>query len=152
MASEIGMTIDEDGFNKLMNEQKERGREASKDKFTSVSVTLNDLSGFDLLNSNPTIFTGYDELKTKAKIIGIKHDGENTLVILDKSPFYVESGGQIDDLGKLIVGEKTFDVVDVAKIDSQVIHIINSTNSNILKVGIEVVAEVDETTSLGYYA
>ena len=144
MANEIGMTIDEDGFNKLMNEQKERGREGSKDKFTSVSVTLNDLSGFDLLELNPTIFTGYDELKTKAKITGIKHDGENTLVILDKSPFYVESGGQVDDLGKIIVGEKKFDVADVAKIDSQVIHIINSAHSNIMKVGTEVVVEVDE--------
>ncbi len=133
MAKEKGFTIDEDGFNNLMSEQKERGRESSKDKFTSVSVTLNDLSGFDLLNSNPTIFTGYDELKSKAKITGIKNNEENTLLILDKSPFYVESGGQIDDLGKLIVGEKAFDVVDVAKIDNQVIHVINSDNQNSFK-------------------
>jgi alanyl-tRNA synthetase len=145
MAKEKGFTIDDDGFNKLMNEQKSRGREASKDKFTSESVSLNDLSGFDLLNSDPTIFTGYDELKTKAKITGIKHDGENTLVILDKSPFYVESGGQADDLGKLILNEKTFDVVDVAKIDSQTIHVINSDIQNSLKAGMEVIAEVDET-------
>jgi len=145
MAREIDFAIDEDGFNNLMNEQKVRGRESSKDKFASVSVTLNDLSGFGLPNSNPTVFTGYDELKTKAKITGIKHYGENTLVILDKSPFFVESGGQTDDLGKLVVGEKTFDVVDVAKIDNQVIHIINSNNNDLLKTGTEVVAEVDET-------
>ena len=144
MAREIDFAIDEDGFNKLMNDQKSRGREASKDKFASVSVTLNNLSGFNLVDSNPTIFTGYDELKTKAKIIGIKVDGENTLVILDKSPFYVESGGQTDDLGKLIVGSNSFNVVDVAKIDNQVIHIINSNNTP-LKVDTEVIAEVDET-------
>ena len=144
MANEIGMKINKDGFNKLMDEQKVRGRESSKDKFSSVSITLNDLSGFDLLNSNPTIFTGYDELKTKAKTTGIKKDGENTLVILDKSPFYVESGGQIDDLGKLVVGEKTFDVVDVAKIENQIVHIINSNNTT-LKVGSEVLIEVDES-------
>ncbi|RPI59585.1 MAG: alanine--tRNA ligase, partial [Ignavibacteriales bacterium] len=89
MAREINFGIDEDGFNKLMNEQKVRGREASKDKFASISVTLNDLSRFNLIDSNPTIFTGYDELQTKAKIIGIKTDSENTFVILDKSPFYV---------------------------------------------------------------
>ena len=46
MAREIDFAIDEDGFNKLMNAQKERGREASKDKFASVNITLNDLSGF----------------------------------------------------------------------------------------------------------
>ena len=143
MAREIDFAIDEDGFNKLMNEQKERGREASKDKFASVSVTLNDLSGFDLSDTNPTIFTGYDELKTKSKIVGIKTEGENTLVILDKSPFYVESGGQTDDLGRLIIDSKSFDVLDVTKIENQVIHIINSNNTS-LKVGLEVIAEVDE--------
>jgi alanyl-tRNA synthetase len=144
MAREIDFAIDEDGFNKLMNAQKSRGREASKDKFASVSVTLNDLSGFNLVDTNPTIFTGYDELKTKAKVIGIKIDGENTLVILDKSPFYVESGGQTDDLGKLVVDSKSYDVVDVTKIENLVIHIINLNNTS-LKIGSEVSAEVDMT-------
>ncbi len=145
MAREINFGIDEDGFNKLMNEQKVRGREASKDKFASISVTLNDLSGFNLVDSNPTIFTGYDELQTKAKIIGIKTDSENTFVILDKSPFYVESGGQTDDLGILVVDSKSYDVVDVTKIENLVIHVINSANSSSLKIGTEVFAEVDET-------
>ena len=144
MAREIDFAIDEDGFNKLMNEQKSRGREASKDKFASVSVTLNDLSGFNLVDSTPTIFTGYDELKTKAKVIGIKIDGKNTLVILDKSPFYVESGGQTDDLGKLVVDSKSYEVVDVTRIENHVIHILNSENTA-LKIGSEVFAEVDET-------
>jgi alanyl-tRNA synthetase len=48
MAREIGLALDEDGFNKLMNEQKERGREASKDKFASVNVLINDLTGFEI--------------------------------------------------------------------------------------------------------
>lgn len=144
MAREIGMSIDEDGFNKLMNKQKERGRENSKDKFVSSSLAITDLSGFDLQNSNPTLFTGYDELQSKAKITGIKYDGENTLVILDKSPFYVESGGQVDDLGKFIVNDFSFDVIDVAKIDSQVVHVVNSDKNNLLKLGTDVIAEVDE--------
>ncbi|MBE0551143.1 MAG: alanine--tRNA ligase, partial [Ignavibacterium sp.] len=145
MARELNFAIDEDGFNNLMDQQKLRGREASKDKFASVSVTLNDLSDFNLVDSNSTIFTGYDELKTKSKITGIKQDGENTLVILDKSPFYVESGGQVDDFGKLTEGNKIFNVVDVVKIDNQVIHVLNSNNSDSLKIGTEVTAEVDET-------
>ncbi len=145
MAREIDFAIDEDGFNLLMNAQKERGREASKDKFASVNVTLNDLSGFELLDSKPTAFTGYDELKTKAKIIGIKHDSENTLLILDQSPFYVESGGQVDDLGKLVIGGNSFNVIDVAKIDSQIVHVVSSPNNDLLKTGSEVIAQVDET-------
>ena len=143
MAREINFAIDEDGFKKLMDEQKERGREASKDKFAAVNVTLNDLSGFDLTESNPTIFTGYDELQTKAKVIGLKKDGDNTLVILDKSPFYVESGGQTDDLGKIKIDKQSYEVVDVIKIENQVVHILNSDNAA-LKVGSDVVAEVDE--------
>lgn len=144
MAREIDFAIDEEGFNRLMNQQKERGREASKDKFASVNITTNDLSDFNLIDSNPTIFTGYDELKTKAKIVGLKKDAGNTLVILDRTPFYVESGGQVDDLGKIIIGDNSFEVVDVTKINNHVIHVINSENTQALKVGAEVSAEVDE--------
>jgi alanyl-tRNA synthetase len=66
-------------------------------------------------------------------------------VILDKSPFYVESGGQVDDLGRLLVNDNFFDVIDVLKINNQVIHVIRSNNSNLLKVGNEVSVEVDES-------
>ncbi len=144
MAREIDFAIDEEGFNSLMNQQKERGREASKDKFASVNITTNDLSDFNLIDSNPTIFTGYDELKTKAKIVGLKKDAGNTLVILDRTPFYVESGGQVDDSGKIIIGDNSFEVVDVTKINNHVIHVINSENTQALKIGAEVSAEVDE--------
>lgn len=144
MAREIDFAIDEEGFNSLMNQQKERGREASKDKFASVNITTNDLSDFNLIDSNPTIFTGYDELKTKAKIVGLKKDAGNTLVILDRTPFYVESGGQVDDSGKIIIGDNSFEVVDVTKINNHIIHVINSENTQALKIGAEVSAEVDE--------
>ena len=144
MAREIDFAIDEEGFNRLMNQQKERGREASKDKFASVNITTNDLSDFNLIDSNPTIFTGYDELKTKAKIVGLKKDAGNTLVILDRTPFYVESGGQVDDSGKIIIGDNSFEVVDVTKINNHIIHVINSENTQALKIGAEVSAEVDE--------
>ncbi len=65
-------------------------------------------------------------------------------LLLDKSPFYVESGGQTDDLGKIIVGKNSFDVIDVAKVDDQVIHVIKSNKSDLIKTGTEVIAEVDE--------
>ncbi|MDT3695181.1 MAG: alanine--tRNA ligase [Ignavibacterium sp.] len=144
MAREINFAIDEDGFNKLMDEQKERGREASKDKFAAVNVTLNDLSGFDLVNSDPTIFTGYDELQSKAVVVGLKNNGENTLVILDRSPFYVESGGQVDDIGKIKIDSQSYDVIDLIKIDNHIIHVVNCANIPLLKPGAEVIAEVDQ--------
>ena len=143
MAREIGFAIDEEGFNKLMAKQKERGRESSKDKFASVNITINNLSEFNLTDSKPTIFTGYDELKTDAKVTGIKKRENNFLVILDKSPFYVESGGQVDDLGKLTINNKSFNVIDVTKIDNHIIHVIDSENPGI-KTGDEAIAEVNE--------
>lgn len=144
MAREINFAIDEEGFNKLMNEQKERGREASKDKFAAVNVNLNDLTGFDLVSSDPTVFTGYDELQSKAVVVGVKNNGDNTLVILDRSPFYVESGGQVDDLGKIIIGSQSYNVIDVTKINDQIIHVLSSADNQLLKPGAEVIAEVDE--------
>ena len=61
-------------------------------------------------------------LKTKAKIVGIKN-GKNILVIFNRTPFYVESGGQVDDLGKISLLIKSYNIVDVAKIDNLVIHV-----------------------------
>lgn len=143
MAQEKGFTIDEDGFNKLMDQQKERARDASKDKFASVNISANDLSTFNLLNNSATEFTGYTELKSTAKVIGIKIENDNELIILDKSPFYVESGGQIDDLGKLIFESNSFNVVDVFKVDNRIIHVMENDSKNILKPGTELIAEVD---------
>lgn len=144
MAREIGLAIDEDGFNKLMNEQKERGRGSSKDKFASVNVALNDLSGFEIKDSNQPVFTGYDELTSTAKVTGYKRDGETDLIILDRTPFYVEAGGQIDDTGELVVDNNVLPVVDVLKVDNKTVHIIANDENKIIKPGIELIAKVDE--------
>lgn len=143
MAREIGFTIDEDGFNILMEKQKKRAREATKDKFASVSFILNDLSSFGLIENSPTNFTGYEELSTEAKIIGKKEDSETTLIVLDKTPFYVEAGGQIDDHGNLILNNNKFEVVDVTKVDNRTVHIVETGNSQEIKTGSKVIAEVD---------
>jgi alanyl-tRNA synthetase len=148
MAKEIGFSVDESKFNELMNEQKERARVATKDKLASVNISAGDLSAFKLsaspLANKPTEFVGYDLLKSPAVIIGIKKEGTTEFVILDKTPFYVESGGQIGDTGKLIVGLTELDVTDVAKIDNKIIHIVENTNGIALKTGFEVTAAVDE--------
>ena len=144
MAKEKGFTIDETGFNELMELQRERAREASKDKFASVNISLNDLKDFNLSDAEKSTFTGYDELKSKAKIIGHKKDDGNDLIILDKTPFYVEAGGQIDDLGNIIIETTSLNVLDVTKIDNKVIHVLENENQKIIQPGEEVIANVDE--------
>ena len=143
MAIEKGFSIDEVRFNELMDQQKERAREASKEKFASASVAINDLKGFEIINPEPTLFTGYDELSTKSKITGYKRNRETEFVILDKSPFYVEAGGQVDDKGYLIINDEKFEVVDLQKIDNKIIHVISNDSKENLKPGLTVIAEVD---------
>jgi alanyl-tRNA synthetase len=144
MAVEKGFTIDEDGFNKLMNEQRQKGREAAKDKFASVNITLNDLSSFEISDPAKTEFTGYDELKSEAKIIGYKRENGNDLVILNKTPFYVEAGGQIDDLGYLILETIPLNVADVTKIDNKTVHVLENEKDKLIVTGKKVLAQVDE--------
>ena len=144
MAEEKGFTIDEEGFDKLMNEQKQKGREATKDKFTSVNIALNDLSSFQLIETTNTEFTGYDELKSEAKIIGYNKKNGNDLLVLNKTPFYVEAGGQIDDLGYIILETAPLNVIDVTKVDNKTVHIIEGNKSKAISTGKKVLAQVDK--------
>lgn len=144
MARERGFAVDEAGFNELMNLQKQKARESTKEKFVSVNINIGDLSSFKLISKNKPAFTGYDELKTSAKIIGHKKENGNDLVILDKTPFYVEAGGQIDDLGNLITQNTKLSVVDVTKIDDMTVHVIENEPQIILSPGMDALAEVNE--------
>ncbi len=144
MAQEKGFSIDEKGFNELMNLQRQRGREASKEKFASVNISLNDLNSFELVGDKKSEFIGYDELKSNSKIIGHKKENGNDLIILNKTPFYVEAGGQIDDLGNLVIDKTPLNVIDVTKVDNNTIHVIENEKQKIIKPGEEVFAEVDE--------
>ena len=144
MAAEKGLTIDEDGFNTLMDKQKKKGKEAAKDKFASVNIAAGDLSSFEISEPVNTEFTGYDELKSEAKIIGYKKENGNDLVVLNKTPFYVEAGGQIDDLGYLILETIPLNVIDVTKIDNKIVHVIENDKKKPVSTGKKVLAQVDE--------
>ncbi len=143
MAIEKGFSIDEVRFNELMNQQKDRAREASKEKFASVNISIDDTKGFQFLNNDPTEFTGYDELQTKSKITGLKREDQTEFIILDKSPFYVEAGGQVDDTGSLVLGEAKFNVVDLLKVENKIIHIVENDSNKIFQTDTQVIAEVD---------
>jgi len=124
-ARENNLKVDLKGYEKSMNKQKERGREASA--FSSVLPESLNLKG-------STDFVGYenDEVKTKILELVSLSDGktqedikknEETLVILDKTPFYAESGGQVGDSGALIGDKFEFQVTDTKKIGDHVGHI-----------------------------
>jgi alanyl-tRNA synthetase len=144
MSREIGFNIDENRFNELMDEQKARARKSTKDKLASAHVLEEGLTGFEIINNSPTIFTGYDELKTEAEIIGFKNENGQSFIILDKSPFYPESGGQTDDKGKILIGDTHLKIDGLAKINNQVVHIADNESHIQIKTGLKVTAVVDE--------
>jgi len=107
-ATEAGMTVDEEGFRKAMTEQRERARSAQR-------FTVDALGEFyRQLKLPQTIFVGYEKFSSQAQVLAIvkgkdlcqkAHAGEEVEVILDTTPFYAESGGQVGDTGELR-GEK----------------------------------------------
>ena len=115
--SESGMTADTEGFNALMQEQRERARAARGD--------VSGWSGLDLgLDAVPTVFTGYDKLEDAAKVEALVVEGELSgelregvegTVVLDRTPFYAEMGGQVADHGVIEAEGVTFEVRDVQK-------------------------------------
>ena len=111
MAAEAGLTVDEEGFRGLMAEQRQRAKaDAAARKHAHA-----DLSAYrELVDAGPTEFTGFDELASEATILGIFVDGKRVPVVahggagagrvelvLDRSPLYAESGGQIADVGAI---------------------------------------------------
>ena len=119
MAEEAGMTVDQEGFAKLLQEQKLRAREARK--------KLGDLAweGIDLgLDNTPTEFTGYEKDTDQAKVLTVVVDGEvsgaiaggeDGILVLDKTPFYAEMGGQTADHGAITANGSVFEVRNVLK-------------------------------------
>jgi len=144
MARENGFTIDENKFNQLMDEQKERARKSTKEKLSGINVIISSTDDFEILSTNPTEFTGYDELKSNAEVIGVKNENGKSFIILNKSPFYVESGGQISDTGNIIINDTHLPVINLLKINNQIIHIVENESGIKINLGEKVIASVDE--------
>lgn len=126
---EKNITVDESGFNQLMEEQRNRSRES--DKF---AVDYSKVIKLD----NETEFLGYQEKQLKAKVVALFSDGisvnklkpgDQGIVVLDKTPFYSESGGQIGDKGQLKTNQILFEVTDTQKYGKAIGH------SGVLKTG-----------------
>jgi alanyl-tRNA synthetase len=139
---ERGVEIDEAGFEVAMTRQREQARAAGKFK----AVETLEYSG------EPTTFVGYETLSQSSKITAIYRDGlavpsvqtgDHAVVVLGKTPFYAESGGQVGDAGGLSAAHATFVVEDTQKISADVFGHHGVVLSGELKVGEEIKASVD---------
>jgi len=145
---ERGITVDEAGFDAAMAQQKERGRAASKFKMDKIL----DYSGV------PTRFEGYDHfiledvtitaLYVEGESVDAVEAGQDAVVVLDRTPFYAESGGQVGDQGILRrdVSDALFNVADTQKIHSNVFGHHGHLESGVLRVGDAVDAMVNQIT------
>jgi alanyl-tRNA synthetase len=144
MAEEKGLTIDEARFNELMDEQKERARNSTKNKIAEAGIVVESLDGFEGDISQATEFVGYAEETADTKIMAVKNTEDNSLLIFDKTPFYVESGGQVSDNGKFVIQNQEFEIVNVAKIDNKVIHIVSNTEGHSFEINTTVKLSIDD--------
>ncbi|MDG9882620.1 alanine--tRNA ligase [Pseudomonas putida CSV86] len=142
IARERELSIDEEGFEREMEAQRERARSAS-----AFGLDYNSLVKVDV----DTEFLGYSATEGSAKIVALYKDGQSVeqlgegeegVVILDRTPFYAESGGQIGDTGYLQAGAARFDVRDTTKTGGAFLHH-GVIASGKLVVGAQVEARVD---------
>jgi alanyl-tRNA synthetase len=161
MASEAGLTVDEAGFRELMAEQRKRAKaDAASRKHAHADLT----AYRELVDAGPTEFTGFDELTSEARILGIFVDGKRVPVVahasagealgadrvelvLDRTPLYAESGGQLADIGTVsgtgAGGSARAAVTDVQKIAKTLwVHRVNVESGEFVE-GDTVVASAD---------
>jgi len=139
---ERGVRIDMAGFEAAMDEQRNRARAASK---FAMAAELEYSGG-------KTEFRGYDTLKVTARVVALYREGtsvralkggESGVVVLDQTPFYAESGGQVGDRGEIVGSAGTFAVSDTQKIQADVFGHHGALKTGSLKVGDRVEARVD---------
>ena len=145
---ERGVTVDVAGFDEAMAQQKAAGRAAGKFKMDKMV----EYTGAD------NRFIGYDHIQGAAQVVALYHEGVSTqalqegqsgIVVLDATPFYAESGGQVGDQGTLWVehhGASAFEVQDTQKIKADVYGHHGAALKGGLKVGDSVIAHVDAAT------
>ncbi|MDE2353720.1 MAG: alanine--tRNA ligase, partial [Betaproteobacteria bacterium] len=142
IARERGVAVDLAGFEHAMEQQRERARAASK--FTAQGAV--DYRG------GATEFMGYETLHLESRIVALYREGqevsalearERGVVVLDRTPFYAESGGQVGDCGELVTSHGTFAVGDTQKIQAQVFGHHGQVQTGRIQVGDQVDARVD---------
>ncbi len=148
--AERGIEIDEEGFQREMQAQRERARANAK----MTEVGWDDTIADALALVSPTEFVGYDEFETDANVVAIVTDtgsvkalgeGKEGIIVLDKTPFYAESGGQVGDIGKISAELFEAEVSDTKKTaDGKYYHVV-CVKEGTVKVGDKVNASVNES-------
>jgi len=136
LARERGLTVDTAGFDKLMDEQKQRAREAGQKNKQVVSVS-------EIETKDATKFLGYDALEADAKVLEVVAMKDKTAVVLDSSVCYAEMGGQIGDSGQIIIGANAFPISSTTKVGNTWLHFIEGEDAP--AVGSSVRVAVDAT-------
>lgn len=143
MARELGIDLDEAGFEREMEAQRTRARAAQSFKANAQLP----------YEGQDTEFKGYSERQTESKVLALYKNGEQVnelnegdegAVVIDFTPFYAESGGQVGDVGYIFAGENRFEVRDTQKIKAAVFGQFGVQTSGRLKVGDSVTAKVDD--------
>jgi alanyl-tRNA synthetase len=142
IARERGVTIDQPGFEQAMERQRARARATSK--FI--------MQGSIAYSGPPTAFRGYENIEHEGHVLAIYRQGsrvefieagDEAVVVLDQTPFYAESGGQVGDSGELLVANGTFAVSDTQKVQADVFGHHGLLRSGRLVTGDKVLARVD---------
>ena len=116
---ENGFTTNEEEYNKALEHQKSMGREANKQ----------DLGDWTVLRDGETEFVGYDQLSVETEILRYRQVSQKGKtfyqVVLSKTPFYAEMGGEVGDTGKLLIGDLSFDILDTKRENGLPVHIMS---------------------------
>ncbi len=129
-AKEHDIVIDYDKFNDLFNEHRKKSNSGKKEKIS------NNISDVD----NNT-FVGYDKLSVTSDIYHVENQENDSVIFTTQTPFYFEAGGQISDIGNIVINDKDITVKDVVQSDNGATGIV--VESNILKVGDKIELNVD---------
>ena len=142
MARERGLTVDAAGFEKLMEEQRNRAR---ADHAKKKTVILAETEGLDV---KPTEFVGFDSLEAEAVVEAVTQADDTYSIILDKTPCYAEMGGQLGDHGRLrlISDEETvgeLNIIDTQKQGELTVHVCKLVSGRAPEPGEAVLVDVD---------
>ena len=152
IAREQGLDVDVEGFQREMNAQRERGRAAAR---FSGARDLNRV--YEALGAPPTAFVGYDALEAGARVVGLLKDnewaqaaeeGDEVDIVLDRTPFYAEGGGQVGDTGTIVAAGGTARVDDTQRPVGDFIAHRATVTSGSIAVGGEARAAVDRERRL----
>ena len=138
IARENDIKVDENGFDSEMSKQKKKARQSGKFKLKDKNINWVTIS-----SEKDSEFVGYEYLKTSSRVLKYAEIENGYIIVLDKTPFYAESGGQVGDRGSISFDGVDLTVIDVQKQNEMIVHLCKGEVSNWSKAN-SVKCSVDE--------